>query len=182
MRNRTVRMAGLALATGLACAPGHGWAQRVTPGEEHGLGLLGADTPQFLKDIEADPYRAPSAPACASIPQELAQIDGVLGPDVDTHATTKTTAGEFVGGAVRGILPYGGVVRVMTGAGRRDRALIKAAMAGYARRGYLRGLEQNLACAAPAPTDGKAADAAAVVPSANLPAAPASTPNPDPRR
>ena len=175
MRNRTVPMAGLALAVGLACA-GPGWAQRVTPGEEHGLGLLGADTPQVLKDIEADPYRAPPAPACASIPQELIALDQVLGPDVDTHVAHKATAAEFMGGAVRGLLPYGGVVRVVTGAGRRDRALIRAAMAGYARRGYLRGLEQSLKCEAPA--DGKAANASAIVPTA----APASLPNPDPRR
>lgn len=177
MRNRTIPMTALAVALGLACAPGASWAQRVTPGEEHGLGLLGADTPRFLKDIEADPYRAPPAPACASIPQELTQIDAVLGPDVDTHTGHKTTAAEFMGGAVRGLLPYGGVVRVVTGAGRRDRALIHAAMAGYARRGYLRGMSETLRCDLPAPADGKAADATAVAPSAN----PAPPPNPDPR-
>jgi len=177
---RTIGAATLAVA--LACAATPGWAQQVTPGEEHGLGLLGADTPEFLKAIEADPYRAPAEPLCVSIPQEIADIDKVLGPDVDIHAAHKQTAGEFVGGAVRGLLPYGGVVRVVTGAGRRDRRLIRAAMAGYARRGYLRGLEQGLRCAANAAPGIPAADLAAAPPPAEPVPPPAAAPIPEPRR
>jgi hypothetical protein len=150
MRRRKIRQlatAAAALFATLAATPG--WAGPVRVGEDRGLGLMGAETPAVLKAVAADPYKAPSAPVCESIPQEIAALNEVLGADVDTPKVKASLLGpNLIGGAVRGLVPYRGWVRMLTRAGDRDKALMNAAMAGYARRGYLRGLEQNLACGA----------------------------------
>jgi hypothetical protein len=150
-------MAGAMLATG----PGQ---TQVKAGADQGLGLTGADAPARLKEIEADPYKAPAAPACKSVPDEIAELNKLLGPDVDEKVEVKTTGGDVM----RGLVPYGGVFRTLTGAGKKDKLLAQSIMAGYARRGYLRGLRINLSCAAPGPA----------APSPAL--APAATPGPTP--
>lgn len=123
------------------------WSQ-VKPGSESGLGLTGADVPRLLKDIKAAPYRAPDAPACLTVPYELTEIDDLLGPDIDGQAEHQEKSLTDRGiQAARGLVPYGGVVRFVTGANKKDQELREAVMAGYARRGYLRGVEFNLKCA-----------------------------------
>lgn len=131
---------------------------QVKPGSETGLGLTGADVPQLLKDIKADPYRAATAPACDTIPAEIQAIDDLIGHDVDfkpppSDTTTKVEDQAMKSGAsvVRGLVPYGGVVRFVTGANKKDDALREAIVAGYARRGYLRGVQATLKCPAPTP-------------------------------
>ena len=49
------------------------------------------------------------------------------------------------------MVPYGGVVRFVTGANKKDKALRQAVLAGYARRGFLRGVELSLKCPTAAP-------------------------------
>lgn len=117
---------------------------------------MGPDIPAVLKAVAADPYKAPAEPACETIPAELKTLDDVLGPDADaapgkSRPRAVRWAGDWAGGAIRGLVPYRGVVRFLTGAGDKDKALTRAAMAGAARRGFLRGLEANMQCAAPTP-------------------------------
>ncbi len=133
-------------------------AAQVKPGSETGLGLTGADIPQLLKDIKAEPYKAAATPACDTIPAEIQAIDDLIGHDVDyvppkTDASTDIEQKAVKGGAsvVRGLVPYGGVVRFVTGANKKDDALREAIVAGYARRGYLRGVQAALKCPAPTP-------------------------------
>jgi len=144
MRGRTGRIArGLAMAAALACATG---AQaQVKPGSDQGLGLTGGDIPPLLKAVQTDPYRMPAQPGCPGVHDEIAALDNLLGPDVDTPVKDKTTGGDVI----RGLVPYGGVVRFLTGAGSKDKALRQAVLAGYARRGFLRGLGAGLSCAPP---------------------------------
>jgi len=147
----------MGLAAALAALTAPAWAQ-VKPGSETGLGLTGADIPQLLKDIKAEPYKAWAAPACDTIPAEIAAINDLIGRDVDyvlpkTDATTDMQQKAMKGGAsmVRGLVPYGGVVRFVTGANKKDDALREAILAAYARRGFLRGVQASLKCPAPAP-------------------------------
>jgi hypothetical protein len=151
---QTARMAGAMALAALATLAGPALAQ-VRPGSQQGLGLTGGDIPPILQQARADPYRAPAEPACESIPREILALEQALGPDVD-GLKTRTGAGEMAAHYVRGLIPYRGVVRFLTGADNKDKKLQAAATAGYARRGFLRGLEANLRCA-PSP-DTKVAD------------------------
>jgi hypothetical protein len=172
---RAPQAAMLAVAAGLVLlAPAAGRAETVRPGEPFDgfeLGLFGHHIPEVLQAAKIAPYAPPSAPACQTIPREIAALDAVLGPDADEPAErTKlmTRADRLLGSAVRSMIPHRDIVRLVTGAGRKDKALNEAAMAGWARRGYLKGLEANLACAdvprvvpavAPAPASAVAAAA-----------------------
>ena len=145
-------VAGAALALSASAA----WSQ-VKPGSETGLGLTGAEVPPLLQAIKAEPYKAPGAQACETVPAEIQQITDLVGPDVDfippeTDATTdvKNTAMKSGASMVRGMVPYGSVLRYVTGANKKDAALREAIFAGYARRGFLRGVEMNLKCHSPA--------------------------------
>lgn len=163
MPRRIERLAALALGGVLVFAGAPAGAE-VRPGETQGLGLLGPEVPPVLKAVATDPYRAPAEPACQSIPQELAALNEVLGPDADQPTKEKSRAvANLMGGAVRSLIPYRSVVRFITRAGDRDKALTNAVMAGYARRGFLRGLEANLHCAERLDAAAAAPDAAATV-------------------
>jgi len=119
---------------------------QVTPGSQQGLGLIGAGIPPILKAVQANPYRYPVSPACESIPQEIVALNQVLGPDVDGEQT-KTGKVHMAMNYARGMIPYRGYVRFLTRADSKDKALQAATTAGYARRGFLRGLEAHLQCA-----------------------------------
>ena len=137
---------GIGLAAAIACV-GFACHAEVRPGETQGLGLRGAEVPDLLRAVAADPYRAPAAPACETIPAELKALDEVLGADAGQPRKHRSQAVKWALGSVRGLVPYRGVVRFLTRADKRDEALTDATMAGFARRGFLRGLEANLHCA-----------------------------------
>lgn len=152
---RNVRQAAvLALAAALAGAPAVLHAQQVHPGETQGLGLRGPNVPDKLKEIAADPYRAPAEPACETIPAELVALNQMLGVDAD-QPKPKTSrvrqATKAVAGAVRSMIPYRDEVRFLTRADHKDHQLMDASRAAWARRGFLRGLEANLHCAGAPP-------------------------------
>ena len=145
---RAVAIAAFLLAAGAAQA-------QVKPGSETGLGLTGADVPPLLATIKADPYKAPAAPACDTVPAEILAIDDLLGPDLDTPPEPDDNKKSLVSkgeGVARSLVPYGGVVRFVTGANKKDKELREAVMAGYARRGFLRGIESSLKCHPDPPT------------------------------
>jgi hypothetical protein len=148
---RTVSTIGVLAVAGVVVSLAGGAAGQVTPGSQQGLGLTGADMPPILKAIQADPYRYPAEPACTSIPQEILAIDQVLGPDVDGEQA-KSSKAHMAMNYARGMIPYRGYVRFLTRADSKDKALQTAATAGYARRGFLRGLEAHLQCAPAADT------------------------------
>lgn len=116
---------------------------------EGGLALSGPDTPAALTALLAAPYALPSPPDCAVMAREVADLDRILGPDVDAIAAARNDTGQAFGSAMRSIIPYRWVMRLATQAGRRDRDLRLAVLAGTARRGYLKGVRQGLACPPP---------------------------------
>ena len=138
-------------AGGWRLAAGLGGVARaqVKAGSDTGLGLTGADVPPLLATIKADPYKAPTAPACDTVPAEILAINDLLGPDLDIPPEAEDTKKSLMSkgeGLARGLVPYGGVVRFVTGANKKDKELREAIMAGYARRGFLRGVQVNLKC------------------------------------
>lgn len=114
------------------------------------LGLTGQDVPPLLAQVKADPYKAPSAPACDTIPVEITQLSALIGPDIDAGTTEPDKSLTQRGmEAAKGFVPYSGVVRFMTGANKKDKEMREAVMAGFARRGFLRGMEVNMKCHEP---------------------------------
>jgi hypothetical protein len=151
MRTRAVwAVSGVAAAGLLIAVASPGWAQ-VKAGSEKGLGLTGADVPALLVTVEAAPYQLPAPLDCAVVAGELAGLDELLGLDIDAEPVEIDTKASFTAkgaNVARGLIPYGGVVRFVTGAGAKDKALQKAVLAGYARRGFLRGLQALPRCGA----------------------------------
>jgi hypothetical protein len=134
--------------------------QRVEPGKEQGLGLTGPEVPQALKDAQSNPYQLPPRLDCSTLSQHIAELDRVLGPDVDTpQMKTEKNKTEDLMAGVRAVLPYGGVARMLTGAGKKEQALVNAALASWERRGYLKGLAHSRGCS----VGGVAVPTAAVV-------------------
>jgi hypothetical protein len=133
----------------LASAPSvfasRAFAQQVHPGEEQGLGLTGPDVPQILKDARAHPYAVPDPATCGAVTGEIAALDNVLGADLDS-GMAKKKGGVDPMAAVREFLPYGGVVRFLTGAGKKEQRLVNAALAGWERRGFLKAVAREMAC------------------------------------
>ncbi len=132
---------------------GHGRSNAMVSGGDSGLGISGADTPPELRAVVAAPYVLPTPPDCTAVAREIADLDGLLGPDVDAPPPAKAdlehSAGQAFGSAVRGAIPYRWVLRWMTQAGRLDQELRQAILAGTARRGFLKGVQKGLACPAP---------------------------------
>jgi len=140
------KLSGFAAAAILALAAGAAQAGPVQPGQEQGLGLLPHGVPDVLKHAEANPYAPPPEPACAAIDAELADLETALGPDVDAVQPTENKAAGLVGDVVRGAIPYRGWIRKLTGAEHSDKARDKAMLAGWERRGYLKGLARQKRC------------------------------------
>jgi hypothetical protein len=135
--------------------PAHGRSSALVTGGESGLGISGAETPATLKAVVAAPYVVAAPPDCAAMAREIADLDDLLGPDVDVLADPKARAaledqaGQALGSVVRGAIPYRWVLRWMTQAGRLDRELRQAILAGAARRGFLKGVRQGMSCPPP---------------------------------
>ena len=149
----SVRFAGAfvaAAALGLA-ASAHAQPGIATRGAE-GLGLIGPEIPDDLKQAQADPYAPPADPACATVPAEIARLDALLGPDIDQPKPKTIVPTDFVGHAVRSAIPYRSAIRFVTGADRKETEKAQAEKAGWARRGFLKGLAAKLDCPSPTQT------------------------------
>jgi hypothetical protein len=108
------------------------------------LSLLREETPDALKAAAAAPYR--STAECEAIAKEIADLNVLLGKDFDEEVVFKPKVGEeiasnLIGSAVD--LPFRGVIRRVSGAAKREREKADAVVASVARRGYLRGLQDE---------------------------------------
>lgn len=111
------------------------------------LGLLQSTAPALLLHAQANPY-APLE-RCVKIRAEIAQLDEVLGPDVDRpppETSPGDTASAIASDLIGGFIPYRSIVRRLSGAAERQEDLERAVTAGVARRGFLRGLARAKRC------------------------------------
>lgn len=127
------------------------------------LNLVRADIPPPLIEALKSPYRPPAEPGCAAIATEVAQLEAVLGADLDVPPSASRPSliergGGAVGdaavgalrGAAEGVIPFRGWVRKLTGAERYSREVAAAIAAGSVRRSYLKGVGQARGCTPPA--------------------------------
>lgn len=117
------------------------------------LNIGGGDIPDVLLRAVTDTYRKPTPLTCDTLGAEVLALDIVLGPDLDTlKAADKPDefARTALVNAIRGLVPYSGVLRLITGAKARQRRIAEAIAAGGVRRGYLKGLGESFGCEVPA--------------------------------
>ena len=137
------------------------------------LNIGGGDIPDVLLRAVNDTYLKPTPLNCETLGAEVLALDRVLGPDLDTlKAADKPDefAKTALVNAIRGLVPYSGVLRLITGAKARQRRIAEAIAAGGVRRGYLKGLGESFGCDVPAAPLHRAPEA---------PPPPANPPQPD---
>ena len=108
------------------------------------LNLKKKDIPEFLVDADT-PYLSAGSSSCADINTELGQLTEFLGPDWDS-ADHYSKVGGTGGNLFDAILPYGGLVRFMSGASKHEKKLLQAADYASVRRAYLKTTAANKGC------------------------------------
>lgn len=108
--------------------------------------------PAVLEAALADPYALDGLKSCAALRGAISALTAVLGPDVDAgHKKGKLLVpGKVAQDLVGGLIPFRGVVREITGANAEQRHLQQTIYAGFARRGFLKGVGLSRGCSYPA--------------------------------
>lgn len=136
------------------------------------LNLRRQEIPQLLKTAATNPYARPPVEKCEMVRAEVAQLDELLGPDmqpvgietvseqglVDSVSSIEMpsqdditdSAGNFIHDTVMDtirshtdIIPFRSIVRKITGADRHEKKVAMAYEAGKLRRAYLKGYAQE---------------------------------------
>ncbi len=115
------------------------------------VGIMKRQVPPILVKAQNDPYSLKGLKTCKQLAAEVTSLNMVLGPDyVVGNEVKENKAGKLAeaGGKtlVNTIIPFRGLVREVTGAAPADRRLNAALDAGYARRGFLRGVHAKQGC------------------------------------
>lgn len=115
------------------------------------VGIDKEEIPAPLVAAVANPYSLAGLKRCKQLGESLANLTAVLGPDFGTApAEAENRAGKIAeaGGkaVVNSIIPFRGLVREFTGAAPAQRRMNAAIDAGYARRGFLRGVYTQRGC------------------------------------
>ena len=129
-------------------------AGRIVSQPARDVGAAKTKFPQPLIDARNDPYSLRGLKTCKNIAAAFHTLTDVLGPDFQAGDVQKENrAGKLAeaGGqtVVNSIIPFRGLVREVTGAAPAQRRLNKMIDAGYARRGFLRGLYTARKCKSP---------------------------------
>ena len=115
------------------------------------LGVAKPEIPAPLVAATQNPYSLQSTAACPDLRAAIAALNEHLGEDYELVADDEenkigkavAAGGEAV---VNSIIPFRGLVRELTGAAEAKRRYDDAVDAGYARRGFLRGIERMRKC------------------------------------
>jgi hypothetical protein len=150
----THRLALLLLPLLAACAsaPQTVGSAATTPLRD--LNVVKAEIPPLLQQAQQGPYVLPANRQCSALAAQVAELDAVLGPDLDappeprpdTSERAQDEAGKALQRAAEGAVPFRGWLRRLSGAERQDRRVAAAVEAGEARRAFLRGLRVGLDC------------------------------------
>lgn len=115
------------------------------------VGIDKDEIPAPLAAAVTSPYSLAGLKRCNQLSAALSELTAVLGPDFGTGPVeAENRAGKIAeaGGktVVNSIIPFRGLVRELTGAAPAQRRLNEAIDAGYARRGFLRGVYKQRGC------------------------------------
>jgi hypothetical protein len=127
-------------------------------GPMYDMNLYRQTIPPVLLKVMDDPYAKPPSSTCRALTAQIADLNAALGDDYDTAAapddsrsarrTRMARSGLRAGSEA--LLPFSGLVRVVSGAAKHDQRVLDAVMAGQARRAYLKGLGEARGCPTPA--------------------------------
>lgn len=112
------------------------------------VGAVKTRIPPVLQRAEANPYGLSGLSKCTQIAAAFRELSAALGPDLAADSDPKKghklkVTGDTVAGL---IVPFRGIVREVSGAASAQRQLEAAIAAGFARRGFLRGVYQTRGC------------------------------------
>lgn len=145
-------LAGLPAQAQTAVAPKDANVGDVVATPLETVNLKKEDIPPILQKAREAPYTLVGLKSCPAIAAEVRRLDAVLGDDIDIANYTK--GGVMVGNTAKSIvgslIPFGGVIREISGANAAQRQLQVALFAGTARRAFLKGVGQSRGCAYPA--------------------------------
>jgi hypothetical protein len=114
-----------------------------TPAED--LNLRKRKIPPVLTAAEAHPYAIPGG--CPAITSTVAELNRTLGPDVDRERSSQgLRAGSVAKSVVSSLIPFGGIIRQVSGAAKAQQELQDAITAGIARRSFLKGYGRAKGC------------------------------------
>lgn len=161
---RTSRWASaIALMSALAAAPIAARAQDTVRDGEPGvidvaktpltdLNLAQDPIPELLLAAAAAPYASEALTGCGEIGGAIAELDAVLGPDLDIADEERDdiSVGRIAKSWVGSFIPFRTIVREVTGAADHQRDFEAAIVAGLIRRGYLKGIGEQMGCSYPA--------------------------------
>jgi hypothetical protein len=107
--------------------------------------------PPLLQQAIANPYSTAGTGSCARVAASIRALNGVLGPDFGVGSAANEGRASRIAEAggrsvVNSLVPFRGLVREVSGAAPAQRRLNAAMDAGYARRGFLRGLARARGC------------------------------------
>ncbi|GAA0327386.1 hypothetical protein GCM10009087_42060 [Sphingomonas oligophenolica] len=160
-RSETYRGMLMVAAAALMLAPASGQAQQDTGKSStmrdakdiatqpvRDVGIEKTKIPPLLIEASDDPYAMRGAGTCRQIASSIGALNGVLGPDFGSSGPRRKTSVVKAGGeaVVGSLIPFRGVVREISGAAPAERRLQAAITAGFARRGFLRGLQRARKC------------------------------------
>jgi hypothetical protein len=126
-------------------------AQEIMSQPARDLGMSRRDIPPVLVAATEDPYSLKGVRTCRQLAAAITELNGALGPDLvvgreeneNRMAKLAEAGGRTI---VNSIVPFRALVREVTGAAPAKRALEAAVDAGFARRGFLRGLHRKQGC------------------------------------
>lgn len=112
------------------------------------VGLQKTNIPPLLAEASNNPYSLSGAGNCAQIARSIDELTKIIGRDFSTSPAQNKRNLAKIGGAavVNSLIPFRGLVREVSGASASERRLSSAVDAGFARRGFLRGLQSARKC------------------------------------
>lgn len=126
-------------------------AGRIAAQPAHDVGAVRREIPPVLVSAAANPYSMAGAANCTQIAASIRSLSSALGPDFVANAEQNEDRASRLAEAggravVNTLIPFRGIVREISGAAPAQRRLNAAIDAGYARRGFLRGLHRARQC------------------------------------
>jgi hypothetical protein len=115
------------------------------------VGVSKTEIPPVLVEAAKDPYTLTGLKTCRQLSAAVKDLNAALGPDFQAGAEVRENKAAKLAEAggktvVNSILPFRGLVREISGAAPAERSLNAAVDAGYARRGFLRGVHRKQGC------------------------------------
>ncbi|WP_205626472.1 hypothetical protein [Novosphingobium fuchskuhlense] len=120
------------------------------------LNIKKKNIPPILVSAREDPYSLTGLRSCPAMQAEIGRLDAALGDDIDVavEKTRDEKRGNTVGSVARSVIssfiPFGGVIREVSGAAASERLWQVALYAGAVRRAFIKGYGQARGCRYPA--------------------------------